>query len=65
MHPDKELIERLRSLSALEDGWYANVGRKTAEQCCQAMKDAASRLEALSSGETRQQINEESQTNGS
>ena len=39
-----ELIERLRSLSELEPGWYANVGRRTGEACCKAMREAADAL---------------------
>lgn len=37
----ERLCERLDSLSALEPGWYANVGKRTGEQCCAAMRDAA------------------------
>lgn len=41
------LVERLDDLSTLEPGWYANVGRKTGEQCCDAMRQAAQALTAL------------------
>lgn len=42
------LIERLQKLSALESGWYANVGAKTGEACCCAMREAAETLTRLS-----------------
>lgn len=41
------LIARLESLSALEPGWYANVGKKTGEQCCEAMREAARAIQDL------------------
>ncbi|MCX7585066.1 hypothetical protein [Phenylobacterium sp. 58.2.17] len=42
-----DLKERLTTLSALEPGWYANVGAKTGEACCQAMREAAAELSRL------------------
>lgn len=45
---DRELIELLRSFSAMESGWYANVGKRTGEACCRAMSRAADRIAALS-----------------
>jgi hypothetical protein len=39
------LIALLRTLSALESGWYANVGKRTGEQCCAAMTEAADALD--------------------
>lgn len=39
-----DLIERLTTLSNLEPGWYANVGARTGEACCAAMREAAAAL---------------------
>lgn len=41
------LLAELDRLSALEPGWYANVGKKTGEQCCAAMTEAASVIRSL------------------
>lgn len=46
----KALVERLESLSALEPGWYANVGKRTGEQCCEAMREAATALRSFMDG---------------
>lgn len=40
----EELADRLEELSALEPGWYANVGKRTGERCCEAMRQAAALL---------------------
>jgi hypothetical protein len=39
--------ERLRKVAALEGTWYANVGRKTARDVCQAAADGADEIERL------------------
>lgn len=41
------LVAELNALSHLEGAWYADVGRKTAERCCAAMRGAAEGLSKL------------------
>lgn len=41
------LVRELERLAALEPGWYANVGAKTGEQCCAAMRAAAAEIVRL------------------
>lgn len=41
-----EIAEECITLSRLEAGWYANVGKRTGERCCEAMRNAAATIRA-------------------
>lgn len=48
-----DLLERLERLSTLEPGWYANVGKRTGEECCAAMREAAALIRTLQADKRR------------
>lgn len=58
----EELLKRLDSYSDLEPGWYANVGKRTGEQCCEAMREAAALIRQLKADNERMREGFERQT---
>lgn len=41
-----EIADECLTLSRLEAGWYADVGKRTGERCCEAMRNAAATIRA-------------------
>lgn len=44
MGNEMDIVLELNELSKLEGAWYANVGRKTGERCCKAMREASTEI---------------------